>query len=204
MKKFFTGVPLQPKGKLGTFFYEPIGNERLRMDRKTSFPILAAVEGYAKPGEPFRLIAVTPDTEDGRYNLGKLQSELAALCADKELICERGVESVPATSDERVLSHVETFQNLIDYVEDDDELFACITYGTKPQAIALRMAVQYAYRVKRNTVISCIVYGEVDRAGGKTRIYDETALVQVDELVRMLADRGVQDPRSVIDSMLRL
>ena len=204
MKRFFTGVPLQPEGKLGTFFYEPIGNERLRMDRETSFPILAAVEGYAVPGEPFRLIAVTPDTEDGRRNLGKLKTELATLCSDRGLICENGVESVPAAADERVISHIETFQKLIDLVEDEDELFACITFGTKPQSVALRMAVQYAYRVKRNTAISCIVYGEVDRAAGKTRIYDETALVQLDEIVRLLADRGVQDPRSALDSLLKL
>lgn len=204
MKKFFSSVPLQPEGKLGTFFYEPVGNELLRMDRKTSFPILAAVEGYAVPGEPFRLIAVMPDTADGRRNLGKLEQELAALCADRGLVCPAGVETVPAAADERVISHVDTFRKLIDFVEDGDELFACITYGTKPQSVALRMAVQYAYRVKRNTSISCIVYGEVNRAAGTTRLYDETALVQLDEIVRVLADGGVQDPGAVIDSLLKL
>lgn len=31
-----------------------------------------------------------------------------------------------------------------------------------------------------------------------------TALVQLDEIVRMLADRGVEDPKAVIDSVLAL
>ena len=204
MKKFFTCVPLQPEGKLGSYFYEPVGNELLRMDRETSFPILAAVEGYAVPGEPFRLIAVTAETEDGRRNHARLQQELASLCADRGLVCPQGAEIVAAARDERVLSHVGTFRELIDLVDDGDELFACITFGTKPQSIALRMAVQYAYRVKRNTAISCIVYGEVNRAAGTTRIYDETALVQLDEIVRMLADRGVADPGAAIDILLRM
>ena len=70
--------------------------------------------------------------------------------------------------------------------------------------MALRMAVQYAYRVKENTSIACIVYGEVNRAAGTTRIYDETALVQLDEIVRLLAERGVSDPGSVIGNLVQL
>ena len=31
-----------------------------------------------------------------------------------------------------------------------------------------------------------------------------TALGQLDEIVRMLADRGVEDPKAVIDSVLAL
>ena len=68
------------------------------------------------------------------------------------------------------------------------------------------MAVQYAYRVKKQTTISCIVYGQIqrperDRSTWTGRVYDMTALVQLDEIVRMLADRGVEDPKAVIDSV---
>lgn len=72
------------------------------------------------------------------------------------------------------------------------------------------MAVQYAYRVKRNTSITCIVYGGVDRSQGRDPecwvgyVYDETALVQLDEIVRTLADRKVSDPRAVIRRILDL
>ena len=79
----------------------------------------------------------------------------------------------------------------------------------KPLSIAVRMAVQYAYRVKKNTSISCIVYGQIDRPGSdrstwRAYVYDETALVQLDEVVRMLADRNVQDPKGTIDAILNL
>ena len=45
---------------------------------------------------------------------------------------------------------------------------------------------------------------ERDRSTWTGRVYDMTALVQLDEIVRMLADRGVEDPKAVIDSVLAL
>ena len=95
-------------------------------------------------------------------------------------------------------------------MEDDDELFACMTYGTKPLSQAIMMAVQYAYRIKNNTSISCIVYGSIDRSQSRNPeewigyVYDETALVQLDEVVRILAARKVSNPQEIIRQILTL
>lgn len=208
MKKFFTVIPLQVPGQLSRYRYEPVGNTRLGMEEETSFPILTAVHGYARPGEPFRVIAVVADSEVGRANCQALREELEALCEKYGLTCA-GVEEVTVPSDESVSAHAATFQKLISYAEDEDELFACITFGTKPLSMAVRMAVQYAYRVKRNTSITCIVYGQIDRPSRdmstwRAYVYDETALVRLDEIVRVLADRGVADPGAVIQRVLAL
>lgn len=208
MKKFFTVIPLQVPGQLSRYRYEPVGNTRLGMEEETSFPILTAVHGYAQPGEPFQVIAVVANSEVGRANCQALRQELEALCGKYGLTCA-GVEEVTVPSDESVSTHAATFQKLIAYAEDEDELFACITFGTKPLSMAVRMAVQYAYRVKRNTSITCIVYGQIDRPSRdpstwRAYVYDETALVRLDEIVRVLADRGVADPGAVISSVLDL
>ena len=85
-----------------------------------------------------------------------------------------------------------------------------MTFGSKPLSQAVVMALQYAYRVKRNASIACVVYGGVDRSAGKdpsawkALVYDETALVQLDEIVRMLAERGVPDPAASIRRILSL
>ena len=205
MKKFFTVIPLQGLGKLNPYQYQAIGNTLLQMDAETCFPILTAVNGYVRPGEKFRLIAVMTDTEDGRRNRDMLQQELEQLCGRKGLVCPQ-IETIPVGVDERVAAHVATFQKLIDLVDDDDELFACMTFGTKPLSTAVQMAVQYAYRVKRNASVTCIVYGQIDRTGGESKafVYDMTALIQLDELVRVLADRGVTNPKETIDRILAL
>lgn len=206
MKKFFTAIPLQRAGGLIPHRYQAVGNTALQMDTETCFPILTALNGYVQSGEEFRLIAVMTDTEDGRRNRDTLQQELDQLCERKGLICPQGIETVSVPADERVSTHVATFQKLIDLVDDDDELFACMTFGTKPLSTAVQMAVQYAYRVKSNASISCIVYGQIDRTGGESKafVYDMTALIQLDEIVRMLANRGVVNPKETIDRILSL
>lgn len=210
MKKFFTNIPQAPADRLKGYVYAPAGNERLGMDTKTSFPILSAVNGYAEAGEEIRVIAVETREGGGPENLERLRQELAGLCGKTGIRCPCGVETVPPAEGEQVARHVETFRRLIDLVDDGDELFACITYGTKPASMALLAAVRYAYRVKRNTSVPCIVYGHVERVReGDTlretaRVCDETALLQVDEMVRLLADSGVRDPRAALDAVLSL
>lgn len=206
MKKFFTAIPLQKQGQLHDHIYQSMGSRKLQCDTAIAFPILAAVSGYTQPGEEIRVIAVVTDNDDARRNLGIFQAELDTICQKGGFSCPNGVETVAVPQDEQVSVHIGTFQKLIDLVEDDDELFACMTFGTKPLAQAMLLAVQYAYRVKSNASISCIVYGQIDRSQGdeKANVYDMTALVQMDEIVHLLAQRGVQDPKSVIDTMMSL
>ena len=209
MKKFITVIPLQGKGQLRRYRYRAADNRRLQMEEAISFPILTAVSGYLEPGEPSRLIALAADTEDGRRNLAALREQLGELCAARGLTPPE-IVSVPMAEGDSVAAQVDAFQRLIDHAEDDDELFACLTYGTKPLSQAVLMAVRYAYRIKRNASVACIVYGSVDRSGGggpetwTGTVYDETALVRLDEIVRVLADRGVEDPKRVLDGILSL
>ena len=60
MKVFITFSPQQER--LSGFEYEPQENERLAYG-KTCFPIIPAINGYAVPGEPFRVILVVQDYE---------------------------------------------------------------------------------------------------------------------------------------------
>ena len=209
MKKFITVIPFQIKGQLGNYLYRAVGNDRLQMEERTSFPILTAVNGYLQPGEQSKVIALVAKTADGERNLRVLRDQMRKLCAQKGYV-EPEIVEVELKEGDEVATHVETFQKLIDQVDDDDELFACVTYGTKPLSQAVLMAVQYAYRIKRNTSISCIVYGSIDRSQSSDpaewtgAVYDETALIQLDEIVRLLAERGVANPRESIRQILAL
>ncbi len=209
MKKFITVIPFQVAGQLRGYRYRAVGNTRLDMDCETCFPILTAVNGYLEAGEPSRLIALTAPTQDGERNLALLCAQLEELCGRRGLQAPQ-VRRVDLGAGETVSTHVDTFQKLIDQVEDQDQLFACMTYGSKPLAQAVVMALQYAYRIQENAAIECVLYGSVDRSAGRDPalwtgyVYDETALVQLDEIVRLLAERGVTDPRNSIRRILEL
>lgn len=209
MKKFFTAVPLQARDTdLERFMYAAVGNQALQMDSPTSFPILAAVQGYAQPGEPFQLIAVAEDTSACRRNLAALQEQLDALCARRGLCCPGGVTVLTISTDQRVAEHTRTFLQLLRQTADNDELYCCMTFGTKPLSQAMLLAVQYAYRIRTNASIECIVYGQVDRTGPRSAnkgfVYDMTALVQLDEIVHLLARQKTADPEAVLRALLEL
>lgn len=206
MKKFFTNVAQAMPGRMKSFVYEPVGNDRLRLDQEISYPILSVIHGYADAGEEIRLIAVETLEGGGAYNLERLREQLAELCDRDGIICPAGVETIPPADGEQVINHVSTFRRLIDLTEDGDELFACVTYGTKPASMALLTAMRYAYRIRKNTSVPCVVYGHIQRIGETQKAYvcDETALVQVDEMVRLLADSGVRDPQAALNAILSL
>lgn len=206
MKKFFTIVPMQPKDDLKEYVYEAAGNKKLQMETQTRFPIMAVINGYAE-NEEIRLIAIVMDTPDCYNNFVLLQNEVDEFCKQKGVKCSIGIEKIIIPIDGMVATHMETFQKLINVVDDEDELFACTTYGTKPVSMVITMAIQYAYRIKENASISCIVYGQVNRNNGiveSAKIYDITALVQMDEIVRLLADQGVENPQKTIYRILSI
>lgn len=209
MKKFLTRVPLQVRGNLQKVKYMAADNKKLQMDKEVSFPILTAVNGYVQENEELEILAVIADTEAEENNYQEL-------CRQAEEICEKKntgkltVRKIVIKSDQNVLSQVESFQKLIDYIDDNDEVFVCMTFGTKPQSQVMIMAAQYAYRVKENVSIECVLYGEVPRSSGKdnetlpARVYNMTGLIQIDEVVRILAERKVQNPKKILDQILAL
>ena len=207
MKKFVTAIPLQAQGKLERKHYKAVGNPRLDMEETVSFPILTAFQGYVNPGEHSQIIAIRTDSENARRNFSILEQETAELCR-KRGIPYPDIVVIDVPEDETVTTHVATFRQLIDRFSDGDELFGCLTYGTKPLSEVVRMSIQYAYRVKKNASICCVVYGQIIRDSTSeakdSLVHDETALLRLDEIVRLLADQGVENPSGVLDALLAL
>jgi hypothetical protein len=191
MKKFFTVIPEEG---IESHRYQAVGNSKLQMEESVHFPILTAISGYTESGEDVSIIAIAANERS--RNLALFLQEVDELCKQKGV--HREIHIVVVADGQEVAAHVATFRKLIDHVADDDELFVDTTYGSKALTQAIMMAVQYAYRIKRNTSYSCAVYAQ----GGF--VYDETALLQMDEIVRVLAERGVDDPRGYIDRVLAL
>ena len=54
MKTFFTIIPLQRGNDLKGCIYQAVDNSDLQMDTPTCFPIMTAMNAYAKPGEEIR------------------------------------------------------------------------------------------------------------------------------------------------------
>lgn len=206
MKLFITFSPRQEEGKLHLSKYKPQGNQRLLYDEGTRFPIVPVINGYTEPGETIRVIAVCPDFKCCRRNLGYLKEELEALFARKGLVSAAAdgapFELIVVPDDDRVSSYVDTFQKLIDAIRDGDDIHACITYGNKPAPMAELMALRYARQLKKDAYVSCVVYGKYGWGGNDSEIYDETALVHLDDIIRVLAQTGNPNPGETLKQII--
>lgn len=201
MKKYITFIPRQQEGKLNAQIYEAVDNRRLAYG-DTRFPVLPILNGYTEPGETVRVIAVCEDYKNTKFNLQYLKQELDGFRKNKGINLELKVLEVPY--DDSFETQLLTFQKLIDEIEDDDILSACITYGSKPIPIVQTMVLRYAKLAKKNIGFGCVAYGGLDftKNPPKATIYDVTPLLYVDEILRIHAKRGTEDIYTSITRML--
>lgn len=201
MKKFLMVTSQLPEGMLKENVYEPADNSLLEFG-PTHFPAIPLVNAHVEPGDVIEVITVTYDIPECHRNLTLLEAEIEKVCERKGATYQ--LDSIEVPFDDSIKAILNVYQELIARVDDGDDLYADITYGSKPMPIVLTMALQYAYRTKENVSIECVVYGQIShhRKTKDARIYDVTALVQLDEIVRLVADRGVSDPAAAIGRII--
>ena len=206
MKKFFTSVPYQKKDKLIKAIYRPVGNAKLVYEKAHSLPILNAVNNFTEKGEEIEVIFIIGENEDIKKNLGSVESSLDELVLERELKCRKKYIYYRDSDDITVM--LELYGNLIRCCDDDDEIYSCITYGTKPVPIVQMMAMRYAFHVKKNVYIGMIVYGKAH--GNKQNedsekifdIYDMTSLFYIDDLSEKFSRMAVKDPEKILESLI--
>lgn len=208
MKKFICVVPQQPPGSLQLSEYEAVGNSKLKYGA-TRFPVIPLINAYAQKDEEIHVIVVMSDYEHSRVNYEYFKEEFAKLQEAKGFRCpELDLITIPYL--ETLETHLTTFRELFKRLEDNDDLYACITYGNKPVPLVEVMALKYAHGIRRNVSISCIVYGLKDYSvtPHHMRIFDVTALVQLDEIVHeiihMNNNRQIAEPDQLITELLEM
>jgi hypothetical protein len=203
MKKFFMTAPYQPEGQLRCSVYKAVGNPSLDYDEPVSFPLLAAINSYASDGEEIEVVVLVSEYINAENNFTIFCSQLEKLCSKKKLHLKNGSPtrlSVPYN--ELLDTQLEVFRKLTDMTEDGDTLYACMTYGTKAIPVVQMMALNYAYKVRKNISIGCIVYGAVDFNTKETCIYDITSLFYMNQIVDTVAMSGASDPAGAIKLLL--
>ena len=201
MKKVLLVTSQLPEQMLNEYVYDPVDNPDLAFG-PTHFPAIPLINAHIEEGDTIKVITVTYDIPDCHRNLASLEKEIAQVCAVHNATYE--LDSVVVPFDDSIKAILNVYQQLIARVDDGDDLYADITYGSKPMPIVLAMALQYAYRTKENVSIECVTYGQIShhRETKDAKIFDVTALVQLDEIVRLMADGNVADPGSIIGRII--
>ena len=199
-KTFITVIAEQAKGMLKKSAYQAPESKELYYGKEVSFPIINAINAYAKSDDEIKVIAiVNTESENAKYNFETIfKSELKNIKEEKGLdnLDIDNIKVVKAVSDQTMNSNLDLFENILGVIDDDEILYTCITFGTKPMPMMLFMALNYAYKVKLNVEIGAIIYGSFYSGTREALIYDLTALFYTNSLFLELADAGESDPVS--------
>lgn len=209
MKKFFTSVPFQ--STLTPCIYKPVGNTPLSYEKSHSLPILNVINNCTEKGEEIEVVFLVGDNENIKRNLEYVKKSLDELLDERQLKCKIKYIDYPDSDDISVM--LELYGRLIRLCEDNDEIYSCITFGTKPVPLVQMMAMRYAYHAKKNVFIGMIVYGkahgkmkEIDGirkyVTDKAEIYDMTSMFYMDELSEKFCRMGIQNPEEKIAAMI--
>lgn len=209
MKKFITVIPQQPAGQLNKVVYEPVENRKLKFEEGTRFPIIPVLNAYAEKGEKVRVLAIRQNYDNCFANGKLLEEEIGELLAkDSAFVLENGIEFIDIPFDESAETHIDTFQKLLEYIEEDDELYACVTFGSKPLEIVENMSLRYAEAVVPGARVKCIVYGSIDRTTRDNlghspfKIYDITSLMIIQNTVELIKDKKLKNVKELLNAII--
>lgn len=201
MKKFICTIPLQVNNReLEKVVYEAIDNKRLVYEEAVSFPIIPVINGYVKDGEKIALLVLKQKAEGTDSNFEAFQEQVAEVCDKKDIAFE--IKVIDIIFDETSGTHLKTFLSLIEHIQPKDDLYACMTYGTKPIPIVEIMALNYASRNVRQVHVGCIVYGQKSWERNTNVIYDITSLFVMDEVVHEIASMKMKNPLQYIRDIM--
>jgi hypothetical protein len=206
MKKFITTIPRRPTLEEGSFKSE--NSKKLDKIVFTRFPITHVIECYVEDGEEIEVIAIASSQKYNeeeihmycREHLAELEEELSNICHRRYI--KYTVKVLLTPFGETLDNHLDMFGDIISAVSDNDTLFADITFGPKPTPVVQMIALNYCMKNKKNVMIECISYGEIDHETKDRRLFDITSLFYLDKVSDALAYSKVSDPEAFIKSLI--
>lgn len=200
MKKFMTAIPLQMRGGLKRTRYTSENNKLIASNEPYSFPILPVIAASTEPEEAIEIITICTDTADVVENAATFQTQLDEV--QKKAGFSYKIKPLQIPHSETDDKHLALFSKLIESIDDEDELYACLTYGDKPTSLVMFLAINYAYKLKRAS-LETLVYGMiVSHAENKGVLYDITSLFYLNSIVEKAEVFGDIDSEKIAKLLL--
>ena len=200
MKKYLSTITLQVNGAQKHEYQDEGGLTTPRLC--TAFPILQQISDTAA-NEEIELVTIVVGSKESNRNYAAFMEELDTLSANLGLTYKQTIIEKPDS--ETVETIIDLFTDIIAHVADNDRLYACVTYGTKPVATVLTMALHYAYRIKQNVRVEAVKYGQNNWNATQEPaciLYDTTALFYIDCLIDRVAAMKVADPEQALKALI--
>ena len=197
MKKFICTLPLQPNADGNTAVrYNYDRSCGFDYDKKVRNPVIPFIINHTAPGETIGVYLIIEDksvaTEAGKTHLRNFTAEFEEAQAEVGFI-NGGIEQVTIQAPQDSREYMRLVKKLFNIIEDGDEIFADVTYGRKAVPIAQFIALNYAYKIRKNVEIGALSYGEYHNPGldgaVKPTVFDLAEFFLLSDLISSLGSR---------------
>jgi len=208
MKKFITTISRRRLDRTEAGVYRSENSKKLENVIYTRNPIIPVIDNYTEDGEEIEILAIASSQKyndeelyiNCRDQLKEFEEELSNICNRRYI--KYNVKVLLTPFGETLDNHLDLFGDIISAVSDNDTLFVDITSGPKPMPIVQMIALNYCMKNKKNVMVECISYGEIDHETKDRRLFDVTSLFYLDKVSDALAYSKVSDPESFIRTLI--
>ena len=196
MKKFITVIPMQPTDRFNAVHYSAHdGDTILANDIETRFPVMILIRNTAVRGETIAVnIVVADNNEYIESNRQLFIVELEKIKNDVGFDYE--LTEIRTSMEETADKQLALFGSIIASVNENDELYADVTYGAKPTPMVIMMVLNYAYDLCKNTTVESVIYGN------DNEVYEITSLFHINSVVQKMAVIRPADPLGFINNII--
>lgn len=199
---YIASIPMLGRKKLNKMNYIPQDEILCDKDYKTAFPIISVIKKTMDSNVDNKVIAIRMKNSDSEYNLKLFEEELRNINVDPNcIVC------VELEEDSRYATGVDMFLQLAKEIENDSDVYACITYGTKIMSMVITYVLSSIEYLKRNVVVRSVCYGQVDRMNDeviRARIWEVIGLLRINELVKTLFEARFDNPMKALEELLNV
>ena len=149
-----------------------------------NFPMSYLIADNVKDGDKVAVITAVTQTENPKENYELYKQEVFNIVKDKQIDIEFIEIKQETEFDSLTFNHF--FNVVANLIQDDDILFADITFGMKCYSISMFIAMAYAVKAGKNVDMDTIIYAQKfsgnKEDGITSKIYDLTGLFSLNTL----------------------
>lgn len=204
MKIVFTTIPM--KEYIERLHYPVAGNTTIEYNGAVYFPVNAVLAKSLKNGETVKVVRIMNSIGASKENARIFKSELESINA--HIGAQLSFYDVIEDFRENKETHESRFRKLLDFLEEDAEIIADITYGQKTLSHILFCVLNFAEKFF-NVRITSVIYGKAEFENGSIKkdsqmLYDITPLYYLNTLIGAMEAPSGKDAIKALDRFFSL
>lgn len=168
---------------------------------QTAFPMLLPISLTAEQGDDINItLIITGNSEGTRSNFLNFMMELKKLAVENGFRYE--LTEIRIMGEESPEKQKRIFEELIETIGDDEEIFADITFGRRAIPLIIFTALSYGYKLRRNTEIKTVFYAELEY--DEPKLHDISTLFHMESVIHSVSRSVPDEPLSIIKRILNM